>query len=67
MGVAVLPGLALQAHRAPGIHATEIPGNARQIFAVTYGEPPDPPPCHVTDITLDQIEYVGYIPPATSC
>lgn len=43
MGVATLPGLALQAHRTPGIHATEIAGNARHIFAVTYGEPPDPP------------------------
>jgi DNA-binding transcriptional LysR family regulator len=43
MGVATLPGLALEAHRAPGIHATEIAGNTRQIFAVTYGEPPDPP------------------------
>jgi DNA-binding transcriptional LysR family regulator len=43
MGVATLPGLALEAHRAPAIHATEIAGNTRQIFAVTYGEPPDPP------------------------
>lgn len=43
MGVATLPGLALKAHRAPGIHATEIAGNTRHIFAVTYGEPPDPP------------------------
>jgi DNA-binding transcriptional LysR family regulator len=43
MGVATLPGLALKAHRTPGIHATEIAGNTRHIFAVTYGEPPDPP------------------------
>lgn len=43
MGVATLPGLALAAHRTPGIHATEIAGNDRHIFAVTYGEPPDPP------------------------
>ncbi|HEX4812845.1 MAG TPA: LysR family transcriptional regulator [Nonomuraea sp.] len=43
MGVATLPGLALQAHRTPGIHASEIPGNVRQVFAVTYGDPPDPP------------------------
>ncbi|MGI5290763.1 LysR family transcriptional regulator [Nonomuraea polychroma] len=43
MGVATLPGLALKAHRTPGIHATEIAGNTRRIFAVTYGEPPDPP------------------------
>jgi DNA-binding transcriptional LysR family regulator len=43
MGVATLPGLALEAHRTPNVHATEIAGSARQIFAVTYGEPPDPP------------------------
>ncbi|GAA1990372.1 LysR family transcriptional regulator [Amycolatopsis minnesotensis] len=43
MGVATLPGLALRAHRTPGIHATELPENARQIYAVTYGDPPDPP------------------------
>lgn len=43
MGVATLPGLALTAHRTAGIHATEIPGSARQIHAVTYGDPPDPP------------------------
>ena len=43
MGVATLPGLALTAHRTPGIHATELEDNARQIFAATYGDPPDPP------------------------
>lgn len=43
MGVGTLPGLALQAHRAPGIHATPLPDETRQVFAVTYGEPPDPP------------------------
>ena len=43
MGVATLPGLALEAHQMPGIHATELVGDARQIYAVTYGDPPDPP------------------------
>ncbi|MFC9439308.1 LysR family transcriptional regulator [Nocardia sp. NPDC057030] len=43
MGVATLPGLALRAHRMPGIHTTELPEDPRQIFAVTYGDPPDPP------------------------
>ena len=43
MGVATLPGLALRAHMTPGIHATEIAGSTRRIFAATYGEPPDPP------------------------
>jgi molybdate transport repressor ModE-like protein len=43
MGVAILNGLALQAHRAPGIHTTQLTGNARRIYAATYGDPPDPP------------------------
>jgi DNA-binding transcriptional LysR family regulator len=42
-GVATLPGLALQAHRNPDVHTTELPSYPRQIYAVTYGEPPDPP------------------------
>ncbi|PXY24666.1 LysR family transcriptional regulator [Prauserella muralis] len=43
MGVTTLPGLALRAHRTPGIHTTELPDNPRHIYAVTYGDPPDPP------------------------
>jgi DNA-binding transcriptional LysR family regulator len=43
MGVATLPGLALRAHRAPGVHTAELPDVRRQIHAVTYGDPPDPP------------------------
>ena len=43
MGVAIINGLALHAHRAPGVHATELTDSARQIYAATYGDPPDPP------------------------
>jgi DNA-binding transcriptional LysR family regulator len=43
IGVATLPGLALQAHRLPDVHTTELTDFPRQIYAVTYGEPPDPP------------------------
>jgi DNA-binding transcriptional LysR family regulator len=43
IGVTTLPGLALQAHRRPDIHATELKGFHRQIHAATYGDPPDPP------------------------
>ncbi|WP_227995960.1 LysR substrate-binding domain-containing protein [Glycomyces albidus] len=43
MAAAALPGLALRAHRHPGVHATELEGSARRIHAVTYGDPPDPP------------------------
>jgi DNA-binding transcriptional LysR family regulator len=43
IGVTILPGLALQAHRRPDIHATELTSFRRQIHAATYGDPPDPP------------------------
>ena len=43
IGVATLPGLALQAHRRPDIHATELTSFQRRIYAATYGDPPDPP------------------------
>jgi DNA-binding transcriptional LysR family regulator len=43
LGVTTLPGLALRAARHPGIQATPLPGAFRQVFAMTYGEPPDPP------------------------
>jgi DNA-binding transcriptional LysR family regulator len=43
MGVATLPGLALRAHRRPDVHATELTGFRRRIYAATYGDPPDPP------------------------
>jgi len=42
-GVATLPGLALQAHRRPDVHVTELSGAHRQIYVATYGDPPDPP------------------------
>ena len=38
-----IPGLALRAHRAEGIVASELPGSQRHVYAATYGEPPDPP------------------------
>jgi len=43
LGVATLPDLALRSARHPGIAVTEIPGARRHVFAMTYGEPPDPP------------------------
>lgn len=43
IGVATLPGLALEAHRRPDIHVTELSRFRRQIHAATYGDPPDPP------------------------
>lgn len=43
MGVAILPGLALRAHRSTAVHTTELTGFARQIYLASYGDPPDPP------------------------
>jgi DNA-binding transcriptional LysR family regulator len=43
LGVAMLPGLALRAARHPGICAVPLPGARRAVFAMTYGDPPDPP------------------------
>ncbi len=43
LGVTTLPGLCLRAARHPGIHAAPLPGVRRHVFAMTYGEPPDPP------------------------
>jgi molybdate transport repressor ModE-like protein len=44
MGVATIPGLALEAHRHPDLNAYEIPGAERHVYVATYGDPPDPPP-----------------------
>ncbi len=43
IGVAILPGLALRAHRRADVHTTELTGFRRRIHAATYGDPPDPP------------------------
>ena len=43
LGVTTLPCLCLRAARHPGISAVPLPGARRHVFAVTYGDPPDPP------------------------
>ncbi|GHH68618.1 LysR family transcriptional regulator [Streptosporangium violaceochromogenes] len=43
VGVTVLPGLALRAHRHPRVSATELPGSIRRVYAAVYGAPPIPP------------------------
>ncbi|KAA2265402.1 LysR family transcriptional regulator [Solihabitans fulvus] len=44
MGVTIVPGLAIRQHLHPGVRAIELPDSDRQVYAATYGEPPDPPP-----------------------
>jgi DNA-binding transcriptional LysR family regulator len=43
LGVTTSPGLALRAHLAKGVVASELPGSRQHIYAATYGDPPDPP------------------------
>jgi DNA-binding transcriptional LysR family regulator len=43
LGVTTLPGLCLRAACHPGIAAAPLPGARRHVFAMTYGDPPDPP------------------------
>jgi DNA-binding transcriptional LysR family regulator len=43
LGVSTLPALCLRAARHPGIRTVPLPGTHRYVFAVRYGDPPDPP------------------------
>jgi DNA-binding transcriptional LysR family regulator len=43
LGVSTLPALCLRAARHPGIRTVPLPGVHRYVFAVRYGDPPDPP------------------------
>lgn len=43
LGVSILPSLCLRAARHPGIRTVPLPGARRQVLAVRYGDPPDPP------------------------
>ncbi|WP_199434743.1 LysR family transcriptional regulator [Qaidamihabitans albus] len=43
MGVTTMPGMALRAHRAPGIKATALDDFRRRVYLASYGDPPDPP------------------------
>ena len=59
IGVTVLPGLALRAHRNPDVVRRPVPGAARRIQVTTYGAPPHPaavdavapcwPRCHASE------------------
>ncbi|WP_049571571.1 LysR family transcriptional regulator [Streptomyces sp. SBT349] len=40
LGVGVLPGLALRAHRHPGVRADRLPADRRRVSLVIYGRPP---------------------------
>jgi DNA-binding transcriptional LysR family regulator len=43
LGVSTLPGLCLRAARHPGIKTMPLASARRHVYAVRYGDPPDPP------------------------
>jgi DNA-binding transcriptional LysR family regulator len=43
LGVSTLPALCLRAARHPGVRSAPLPGTRRSVYAVRYGDPPDPP------------------------
>ncbi len=49
VGVSLLPALALRAHRDPRVSVHSLPGAARRVLAVTYGDRPPPGATAVVD------------------
>jgi DNA-binding transcriptional LysR family regulator len=43
LGVSILPALCLRAARHPGVKTVPLAAARRHVFAVRYGDPPDPP------------------------
>ena len=60
LGVSTLPALCLRAARHPGIRTVPLPGVHRYVFAVRYGDPPDPP---AVNRLLEVLGTVAGLPP----
>ncbi len=63
LGVSTLPALCLRAARHPGIKAVPLPGTRRYVYAVRYGDPPDPPAVH---LLMDVLRTAAEPPQRTS-
>ena len=59
LGVSTLPALCLRAARHPGIRTVPLPGARRYVFAVRYGDPPDPPAVNL----LMEVLRTAAVPP----
>jgi DNA-binding transcriptional LysR family regulator len=60
LGVSILPALCLRAARHPGIRTAPLTGARRYVFAVRYGDPPDPP---AVNLLLDVLRTAAVPPP----
>jgi DNA-binding transcriptional LysR family regulator len=63
LGVSTLPELCLRAARHPGVRSVPLPGTRRYVYAVRYGDPPDPPT--VTEL-MDALRAAADRPPLQS-
>jgi DNA-binding transcriptional LysR family regulator len=63
LGVSTLPALALRAARHPGIRTVPLPGAHRYVFAVRYGDPPDPP---AVNLLMDVLRAAAVPPQRTA-
>ena len=63
LGVSTLPALCLRAARHPGIRAVPLPGVHRYVFAVRYGDPPDPP---AVNLLMEVLHTAAGAPPPTA-
>jgi DNA-binding transcriptional LysR family regulator len=59
LGVSTLPALCLRVARHPGIRTVPLPGARRYVFAVRYGDPPDPPAVNL----LMEVLRTAAVPP----
>jgi DNA-binding transcriptional LysR family regulator len=63
LGVSTMSALCLRAARHPGVRSVPLPGTHRYVYAVRYGDPPDPPA--VTEL-LDALRAAAERPPLQS-
>jgi DNA-binding transcriptional LysR family regulator len=60
LGVSTLPGLCLRAARHPGIKTMPLASARRHVYAVRYGDPPDPP---AVSLLMDVLRAAAEPPP----
>ena len=63
LGVSTLPALCLRAARHPGVRSVPLSGTRRYVYAVRYGDPPDPPT--VTEL-MEALRAAAERPPLQS-